>query len=319
MTDIKAQLARLLADEPTAPDDVERIVGAGRRARRRRQAAVATAGLLGAAGVGAAVAIPIAASGGGGDAITFAQSPSPTPSPSASTGKCYLSIATGDGKAALDKVMKAAAKLGTVTSIRKVATPKGHRTIVEACTDGAKPQQPAAQDNEPPAGPPYDYTEQPEAIASRLESHLHDRVTGFGLTISYSRPFAQESSTLEKGRPPYYTGNVDVREDNGYGDIGVQVIHKTTEQVPFTGDCTAADNCEETTLPDGSVLRTGQVKVGEGDLILTAEVHRPDGVVVQAQESNYPFGPDAGSQPHGDQPLTLDQLVALAEDDAFTF
>ena len=79
--------------------------------------------------------------------------------------------------------------------------------------------------------------------------------------------------------------------------------------MPFTGDCTAAQHCVETKLPDGSVLRTDQVKAGRGDLILTAEVHQPDGVVVQAQESNYPFGPDAGSQPHGDQPLTLDQLV----------
>jgi hypothetical protein len=53
--------------------------------------------------------------------------------------------------------------------------------------------------------------------------------------------------------------------------------------------------------------------------VLTAEVHRPDGVIVQAQESNYPFGPGAGTQAHGDQPLSLDQLVSLAEDPHFTF
>jgi hypothetical protein len=67
------------------------------------------------------------------------------------------------------------------------------------------------------------------------------------------------------------------------------------------------------------VLRTGQAKAGPGDTVITAEVHRPDGTVVQAQMSNYPFGPDAGTQTHGDQPLTLDQLVSLAEDEHFAF
>jgi hypothetical protein len=89
--------------------------------------------------------------------------------------------------------------------------------------------------------------------------------------------------------------------------------------VPYDGDCKAADHCVETALADGSVLRTAQVKAGRDDYLLTAEVHRPDGVVVQAQESNYPFGPGAGSQAHGDQPLTLDRLVSLAEDPDFSF
>jgi hypothetical protein len=144
-------------------------------------------------------------------------------------------------------------------------------------------------------------------------------VTEIGLTITYVRAFAQETDTLDSGNPSYFTGNIDVHQPSGYADIGVQVTHKTSEQVPFDGDCTAADKCEETTLADGSVLRTGQVKAGRGLVVLTAEVHRPDGVVVQAQESNYPFGPDAGSQPHGDQPLSLEQLVSLAKDSAFTF
>ena len=48
MTDLKDQLTRLLGDEPSAPDDIERIIGAGRRARRRRQAVIATAGTLAA-------------------------------------------------------------------------------------------------------------------------------------------------------------------------------------------------------------------------------------------------------------------------------
>jgi hypothetical protein len=323
MTDLKNQLMGLLGDEPSAPDDIERIVGAGRRARRRRQAVIATAGTLGAAGIGAAVAIPLAGNGGTErDTITFAtpSSPTPSPSPSASTGKCYLMADKGTGQRTLDRLLKEADIVGKVTSIRKVPTVKGGgRTIVEVCTGGATPEQPQAEENEPPKGPPYNYEEKPAAIAARLESHLHDRVSGFGLSITYTRPFAQESSKLDDGKPSYFGGNVDVHEESGYADIGVQVIHETTDQVPFTGDCTAADKCEETTLADGSVLRTGQVKAGRGDIVVTAEVHRPDGVVVHAQESNYPFGPDAGTQPHGEQPLTLDQLVSLAKDSAFTF
>lgn len=319
MTDLKDQLAGLFGDEPPQPDDLDRIVSAGRRARRRRNAALATAGTVGAAGLTAAVVIPVLASAGSGESVQVGvrPSPTPTPSPSSSAGTCYVMTAPGNKHRVLDRLLERADKIGKVTSIRKVPTVKGHRTVVMVCTYGAKPDQPQAQDNEPPAGPPYKYDEEPEAIASRLGAHMRDRVTGFGLSISYTRPFAQETSSLDGGHPSYFGGNVDVHEENGYGDIGVQVIHESTEQVPFTDDCTG--HCEETTLPDGSVLRTDQVNAGRGDLVLTAEVHRPDGVVVQAQQSNYPFGPDAGSQPHGDQPLTLDQLVSLAKDSAFTF
>ena len=105
--------------------------------------------------------------------------------------------------------------------------------------------------------------------------------------------------------------------NSGKGDIGVQVTHQVTTQVPFDGTCNPPD-CVETTLSDGSVLRTDRVDPG-GGMILTAEVHRPDGVIVQAQESNYGFGPNAPVKQYGDQPLTLDQLTALAEDQAFTF
>ena len=321
MTDLKDQLARLLADEPAAPDDLERIVTSGRRARRRRQVVVATAGTVGAAGLGAAVAIPLAFAGGGKGEIKVAVSPSesPTPSPSGSAGTCYLMVSNHKGANVIDRLLKKADALGKVTSIRRVPTATGHRTMVEVCTNGAKPDEPQAQASEAPKGPPYKYDEKPNAIAARLGSHLHDRVAGFGLTITYTRPFSQESAQMDGGHPTYYGGNVDVHEDSGYADIGVQVIHETTEQVPFTGDCTAADNCEETTLDDGSVMRTAEVKAGRGDMVITAEVHRPDGTVVQAQMSNYPFGPEAGSQPHGDQPLSLKQLVSLATDEEFSF
>ena len=324
MTDLKNQLMRLLADEPDAPDDLERIVGAGRRARRRRQFAVATAGTVGAAGIGAAVAVPLLTTGGNGhtDKIGVQSPPKPTPTASVPAGHCNFVLGSGNVHDALKALHKKADAAGvTQWKTKKLSKLKGN-TLLEVCPKGVpfeNPQPAIAQDNEPPAGPPYKYTEDPSAIASRLGAHLHSRITDFGLTISYTRPFSQESSNLDKGRPSYYGGNVDIHESTGYGDIGVQVTHKTTEQVPFTGDCTAADNCVETTLDDGSVMRTEQVDAGRGDTILTAEVHRPDGVVVQAQESDYPFGPDAGTQAHGDQPLTLKQLVSLATDAAFTF
>lgn len=322
MTDLKSQLMRLLANEPAAPEDLERIVGAGRRARRRRQTAVAAAGTLGAAGIGAAVAVPLLSTGGGNTDrldLRHASTSSSTPSPSP-TGPCY--IAVQQSKADLQHEiakLRAAGKLGAHPTVTKLPKKNGKNSLVEVCAEGVKPVNPVQQDAQAPAGPPYRYTEDPSTIASRLGAHLRSRVTDFGLTISYTRPFAQESSNLDKGHPSYFDGNVDIHEAHGYGDIGVQVTHKTTELVPFDGDCTTTDHCTETKLPDGSVLRTGQVDAGRGDTILTAEVHRPDGVVVQAQESDYPFGPDAGTQAHGDQPLTLDQLVSLATDAKFTF
>lgn len=325
MTDLRDQFARLLEGEPAAPDDIERIVGAGRRARRRRTMAMAAAGTVGAAGLTAAVVVPVLASPGNEASITVGVQPTstPTPSPSAAQGSCYfLSAPAAQAKRDLARLIRSG-KVGTQPSITQVRSSKhGSKAVLEVCsqdttTQGVTPRPSAA--TQISAGPPYHYTEQPDAIASRLGAHLHDRVTGFGLTISYVRPFAQESTTPEKGHPSYFGGNVDVHETSGYGDIGVQVTHATTTQVPFDGSCTAAEHCTETTLPDGSVLRTGEVQAGPGDTVRTAEVHRPDGVVVQAQESNYPFGPDAGTQAHGDQPISVDQLVSLAEDPDFTF
>lgn len=322
MTDLKGQLARLVSNEPEAPYDINHIVRAGRRARRRHNAALAAAGTFGAAGLTAAIVIPVAAMGGGEpSSVTLGVRPSP--SPAATTGHCYL--VAGSPKALKHNLrqLRVSGRVGADPSTTKVKGDKrDNRTVLEVCPKGTPPMTPGQdgqQDTQPPAGSRYHYTEQPAAIAARLERHLHDRADGFGLSITFTRPFSQESSQLQRGRPSYFSGNVDVHESDGYGDIGVQVTHAVTELVPFTGDCTAAQHCTETKLPDGSVLRTGQVEAGKGDLVITAEVHRPDGVIVQAQQSNYPFGPDAGSQPHGDQPLTLDQLVALATDPAFTF
>jgi hypothetical protein len=292
MTDLSDRLAALLQDEPPAPYDIERIVAAGRRARRRRTMALTTAGALGAAGLTAGVVVPVVVAGGDEATVRIGVQPSPSPT---SPPRCYIYF---------NKSGKGHPKVRYVPS-RK------------ACRDQIPPEP--SEDNATPDGPRYRYSEKPTDIAARLESHLRSRVTEFGLTITYVRAFAQETDTLDSGNPSYFTGNIDVHQPSGYADIGVQVTHKTSEPVPFDGDCTAADKCEETTLADGSVLRTGQVKAGRGLVVLTAEVHRPDGVVVQAQESNYPFGPDAGSQPHGDQPLSLEQLVSLAKDSAFTF
>lgn len=318
MTDLKNQLAGLLGDEPPAPYDIERVITAGRRARRRRNVAVAAAGTVGVAGLGAAIAVPVMSFGGNAATINVGVRPSPTPTPVSTDNACYIVRGTGDGHRALAGVLKSG-KVGADPTVKKFRTKHGGGpTTLEVCAKGTTlPEHTDAP--APPAGPPYHYTEKPTAIAARLAAHLHDRVTGFGLSITFSRGFAQETDTLEAGHPRYFDGNVDVHEAKGYGDIGVQVIHKTTEQVPFTGDCTATDSCTETTLADGSVLRTGSVDAGRGDTVLTAEVHRPDGVIVQAQESNYPFGPDAGTQAHGEQPLSLNQLVDLAEDPAFTF
>ena len=317
MTDLKDRLAQLLHDEPTAPYDIDRIVTTGRRSRRRQHAALAAAGTIGAAGLTAAVVIPVVGSGGNEAAVKVADQPSAKPTQT--HHQCEFFVASGSAHRAMAQVRASGKFADPGWSFRMLKSAHG-KTAIEACrgqdfealpTEGAAP--PA------PAGPPYHYSEKPGAIADRLGTHLHDRVTSFGLAITYVRTFSQESTKPDAGHPSYFDGNVDVHEASGYADIGVQVTHEVTEQVPFDGDCTAAEHCEETTLPDGSVLRTGQVSAGRGLTVLTAEVHRPDGVIVAAQESNYPFGPDAGSQEHGDQPLSLDQLTSLAKDADFTF
>ena len=322
MTDLRDQFARLLDNEPEPPYDIDRVVASGQRARRRRTAVVAVAGTAGAAGLTAAVAVPVMTLGGHDDSVSLGARP---PAHSATTppkAHCYLVSGTPKGsKHNLMRLVRSG-RVGAEPTVKTIhGGAHAHRVVMEVCSPGttAGAQAGGADTSTPPAGPPYRYSADPAAIASRLGAHLEKRVNGFGLTITYTRAFAQESSKLDSGHPSYFDGNVDVRESNGSGDIGVQVTHEVTQQVPFTGECTAADNCTETTLPDGSVVRTGQVQAGRGDVVLTAEVHRPDGVVVQAQESNYPFGPGATAQSHGDQPLTLDQLVTLAEDEAFTF
>jgi hypothetical protein len=263
------------------------------------------------------------AAGGDGNAVSLGVRPSATPTHTPPTAKCYLMAAP---RHSVTQTLQRLVRSGRVGKHPRVIHLK-HATsdskiVLEVCSkgvlpDGANPHaQHAAQK---PAGPPYHYTEQPTAIASRLGAHLNDRVSGLGLSITFTRPFSQETSALASGRPRYYAGNVDVHESDGYADIGIQVTHEVTRLVPFTGGCTAAEHCTETHLPDGSLLRTGQVAAGRGSVVVTAEVHRPDGVVVAAQESNYPFGPDAGSQQAGSQPLTLDQLISLAKDTAFTF
>src|SRR3954470_23029516 len=321
MTDLKAQLARLLDNEPEAPYDVDRVVRSGRGALRRRNAAVVTAGALGAAGVATAVVVPMLVAGHSGTPVSLGVQPSAAPAPS--KPHCYLiAVPAKSEKLTIARLLRSGRLTGqpSVRLVEKKA--HGTKRVLEVCSGGsaplAAPSAPAASPASP-TSPAYAYTEKPSAIAARLGTHLRERVTGFDLSITYPRPFSQESSTLEAGRPSYFGGNVDVHEAKGYADIGVQVTHATTGLVPFTDPCTEAQHCTETTLPDGRVLRTGQVDAGPGDVVLTAEVPRPDGVVVMAQESNYPFGPDAGSQAHGDQPLALDALVGLAEDKDFTF
>jgi len=322
VTDLKHQLTRLGRGSAGGAGRMNGTHANARRRFLRRTLALAAAGTVGAAGATAAVIVPMTTLGGG-DRASITVGAQPSASTSAAPGKCYVLLAAPQrvAKQAVERLVRSGEVGADPTITRHKSAPNG-KTLLEVCARGTTPMNPlpeADEQSQPPVGPAYEYDEKPAAIAARLGAHLHDRVSRFGLSISYTRPFSQESSKLDDGRPAYYGGNVDVREKNGYGDIGVQVTHEVTELVPFTGECRAADDCVETTLADGSVLRTGRVDTGGGDAVLTAEVHRPDGIVVQAQQSNYPFGPEAGSQRHGDQPLTLDQLVSLATDDAFTF
>ena len=313
MTDLKSRFEELFVDEPPAPDDLDRIVVSGQRSLRRRRLTTATLGTVGAAAATAAIVVPLSltgTSGQGHSVIRVGTHPfaSPSPSPDA-TSRCRVR----EPAAALHAALRTARPGLTVLR-------KNGRTYWLECPDGTSASTKPVTPPQPPQ-PRYHYSEAPSAIAARLGDLLSRRVSGFGLTVNYTRPFSQETSTLESGHPAYYGGNVDVRESHGYGDIGVQVTHRSTRQVPLTGSCSPSPpaDCHQTTLPDGSVLRTARVSAGGKNVVLTAELSRPNGLLVQAQESNYAFGPQAGTEARGHQPITLAQLVSLADDQGFAF
>jgi hypothetical protein len=319
MTDIKDRFAGMLADEPPGPNDLDHVVANGRRRLRRRTAFISVAGTAGTAAVTAAVVVPLALNDNPSNRSTIHVGTRPHQV----TCQSYITN-FGSSKRSLNRNIAGAAKQweksghhGSFT----VGTRKLRRGLQEVrICDGPQPGRipnPVAK-AEQPSGPHYDYTESPQDISSRFGNRLAQLVKADGGDIVFTRPFAQETANLESGHPSYYAGNVDVTTGTGtQGDVGVQVTHQVTTQVPFDGNCRQPD-CVQTTLADGSVLRTDVVNPG-GGRILTAEVHHPDGVVVAAQESNYGFGPDAPVRTYGDQPLALSQLIALAEDAAFTF
>ncbi|HWA66892.1 MAG TPA: hypothetical protein VG899_11045 [Mycobacteriales bacterium] len=82
MTDLNERFARMIEDEPAAPQNLDGIVAGGRRALRRRTTVTAVAGALGTAAIATAVAVPVAASAhstpGASVALAASASPSPT-------------------------------------------------------------------------------------------------------------------------------------------------------------------------------------------------------------------------------------------------
>lgn len=336
MTELKDRLSALLSAEPDAPDDLDWIVGRGRRAWRRRRAISTVAGGAGAAALTAAVIVPIVLVNGSGSRssagsiTTHEHSPTAVPTP---TPRCLFRVTNAQPDRGEAKHLRANAKELRAAARRLGLTHKGevfkmHEVrhgkssyLAYCANDPAARSEATPSANPSPTTPRYTYTDSPQAISDRLGAHLNNQVQALGLTIGYTRPFSQETSTLEAGHPDYFGGNVDVQQSSGYADIGVQVNHQSTQQPALTGPCNPASRsqCQQRTLPDGSILQTDRVYAGPDNLILTAEISRPDGVLVQAQESNYPFGPDAGTEPHGSEPLTVDQLITLAEDPQFTF
>jgi hypothetical protein len=324
MTDLKNDFARLLADEPTGPDDLSSVVTAGRRALRRRTFVVGTAGTVGVAAVSAAIVVPTVVIGSSGSQNSSLTTAGSSPSPSSCRTFYYLAR-PGDRTSKADLV-HAVKRLHRTTSGPIYQFRAGaHRIIgLSTCSKAERAQStttpaptPTPTPTKPPA-PRYHYTEQPRHIAHRLGAHLTDRLRNWGFTIVYTRPFAQETSQLEKGHPKYYGGNNDVQVKGGPADVGVQVTHAVTTQVAFSGSC-SSPKCEQTTLPDGSVERTSRIHSGSGGaMVISVEVHHPDGLVVEAQQANYAFGPEA-TRSRSHQPLTLAQLKDLAADTAFSF
>ncbi|HVT20059.1 MAG TPA: hypothetical protein VHE57_01565 [Mycobacteriales bacterium] len=325
MTDLNERLAAILEDEPPAPYDLDRVVANGRRALRRRTTLTALAGTAGTAAVTAAVVVPITVANHHGTATVIEVGAQPTAS----------KLAQAHCELYLQKSATAAAKKHELAALRKKAAHsradgttitthplRHHVTEVQICPPGANPD-PNAHPTTPPdptaSMPRYHYAADPQAIASGFASELDRQVKKLGFTVVYSRPFAQESSKLEKGHPSYYDGNVDVQLPDGPADIGVQVTHEVTQLVPFDGDCNAPA-CTRSTLPDGSLMQVSHIDAGSGGAeVVAVEIHQADGLVVQSQMSNYAFGPEATKDRTKDQPLTIDQLTELAQDPAWTF
>jgi hypothetical protein len=330
MTDLNDRFAAMLENEPPAPHDIDRVVAGGRRAQRRRSTLVAVAGTAGTAAITAAVVVPITTANHHGttDAITVRAKP--TPSKLAQV-RCEYYLHKGAGKAdlhhQLDLVRRKADRHGVSgTSITTHRMKRGD-TVILVCPPGAKPYDPTkpyhggAGDTptRTVAPPSYRYTADPQTIANGFAAELDKQVKKLGFTIVYSRPFAQESSTLEKGHPSYYDGNVDVQLPDGPADIGVQITHEVVELVPFDGKCDPA-TCTRSTLADGSLMQVSHIDAGSGAAeVVVVEVRHANGVVVQAQMSNYAFGPEATKDRTASQPLTIAQLTELAKSPAWTF
>lgn len=320
MTDIKNHLASALGDEPPMVDDLDAVMSTGRRRLRRRTGWLAVAGTAGAAALATAVVVPILATQHGGSTptrVTAATSPKAKPTKC----KSFIYIAKQHGNLKSQDLKKAYRQLGAGPHHIVMLNKKQGKQLyaVTNCAHGLTNNDASAADSGP-TGPKYHYTEAPSSIASRLATKLAGDIAAQNLTVVYSRPFAQESSTLESGHPTYFDGSVDVKVGSTLGDVTVQVNHPTTTQQPFTGSCdgTGFAQCQRTTLADGAVLQTNQVKVGHGTYIVEAQLSRPDGTLVQVQESNYGFGPEAGKS-YGDQPLPLSVLVTMAEDSGYSF
>ena len=321
MTDLNERLAAMLENEPPAPYDLDRVVANGRRALRRRNTLTAVAGTAGTAAITAAVAVPITLHGNGASTNVIHVGSQPQGSTAPQCKLYYVKVGDGQrGKQRLTQFIKSHHGAESITG----GEVRGGAQELEVCPSGAVPENPnAGQEISPPdptaTMPPYHYSEDPQAIADRLGHELSKQVKALGFATVYTRPFAQESSTLEKGRPAYYDGNVDVQLPDGPADIGVQVTHAVTQLVPFTDDCNAA-TCERTTLDDGSLMQISHVGAGTGGgEVVVVEIHHTDGLIVQAQMSNYPFGPEATRDRTKNQPLTIDQLTALAKEPAWTF
>lgn len=330
MTDLNERFAAMLDGEPAAPFDLDRVVAGGRRALRRRRALVSVAGTAGTAAVTAAVVVPLAASHDGGSStqiqVLTSTTAAPTPTP---TPTCKVYVEAAPHKNVQQEIRRLARTYGPdLTQINggKVANGRQFLTYTTCPPGAVKPwastgHAGTATPTPTPTShaPAYHYDADPATIANGFAATLAEQVKDLGLTSVYTRPFAQESSTLEKGHPTYYDGNVDVRLSDGVADVGVQVTHETTEQVPFDGACAAPD-CTRTTLADGSVMQVSEIHsaTGGGEIV-AVEVHHSNGLVVEAQESNYAFGPDATRARTASQPLTIDQLKALATNPAWTF
>jgi hypothetical protein len=183
----------------------------------------------------------------------------------------------------------------------------------------------------PPTAPSTTQTRSPfptslDGVIARFKVVLGDTAT-FEVTqkgtmprTSASAPPGPEPSAIRLDGPdgdPFFSGTLT--SAGATGGFGLMIASGDFEPGRWCGY--SSENCQVSTLPDGSRLATGTTKRSPGAVAYLAVVKRPDGTAIVLNVSNQedPSGAVIGT-PGGrvyspQPPLNLDQMKAIVTSD----